>query len=238
MIVDDEPLARLRLEDLLKEEQDVDLVGTFGDSTCALDSIRAVRPDVVFLDVQMPRMSGIELLAALRATMDESRRPYVVLVTAFDDYALEAFEYEALDYVVKPFENARFHGSLRRARQRISERNDAGLAVALNSERVRLGDGSAPLWSVPESILWVESAGHLVLVHMRRRTAHVRAAISEVEEQLAPHGFLRVHRSALVNSKSIETLQLAGGKHTLRLLDGTCVPVSRRRIGRIRALLG
>ena len=138
---------------------------------------------------------------------------------------------------MKPFEDGRFRASVRRARQRISERHEAEHAVALGADRVQIGTDSAPLWAVPASILWIESAGHLVLVHMRRRTVHVRVGIGQVEQQLTSHGFTRVHRGALVNVKCVEALQVDGGDYSLRLQDGSKVPVSRRRLDRVREAL-
>lgn len=236
-IVDDEPLARLRIEDLVEDAKDADVVGSFGDPRRALDRILTDAPDLVFLDVQMPGMTGIELLGEMRATLDDGARPYVVLVTAFDDYALEAFEFEALDYLVKPFDDGRFHATLRRANERIALRESAQRAATSEADPVRLGEGDAALRVWPASVTWVEAAGHLVLVHMRTRTAHTRARMAEVEETLAPHGFVRVHRSALVNVSCVETVEVVGGERQLRLVDGSMVSVSRRRWERVSAAL-
>lgn len=237
IVVDDEPLARLRLETLLAEDPAFEVVASIGDPHAALARIVAEPPEVVFLDVRMPSLDGIRLLAALRESVAPERRPYVVLVTAFDRYALEAFELEALDYLVKPFADARFRSTLERARERLRQRERSAAAPADAGPLVALGEGARSVRIAPAAITWVESSGHYLLVHTRARSHLVRGSIAEAEEQLGPHGFLRVHRGALVQPARVESVEREGSDRELRLMDGSRVAVSRRRWAAVRDAL-
>lgn len=235
IVVDDEPLARLRITELIDEAGGFDVVALIGDPNEALERIVREPPDVVFLDVRMPGMDGIALLHEVRARVDSEQRPYVVLVTAFDRYALEAFEVEALDFLVKPFTDARLSASLSRARARLGDRRRLEAASAVAHETVELGSGSRGVRVAPDAIRWVEASGHYLIVHLRTRSQLVRASIGAAEERLAAHGFLRAHRGALVHPRAVEQVDLVASERTLVLFDGSRVPVSRRRWTAFRA---
>lgn len=240
ILVDDEPLARASLETLLARDAAFERVGSFGDARAALAVVQHDPPDLLFLDIKMPRLSGFDFLEALRDTMPRERRPYAILVTAFDRFALQAFEYEALDYLVKPVDADRFAATLARAKERIETRrlaaNDRGRSSA--PERVSFEAGGRAIWLDPATIDWIEASDHYLLIHTHTRSHFVRYTLAAAERILAPHGFLRVHRGALVNPLAIESRESAGdGRATLTLREGVTLHVSRRRWPALRELL-
>jgi len=196
--------------------------------------------DLIFLDIRMPELDGMAFLKQLNEhTFANDERPYVVLVTAFDQFALQAFDYEALDYLVKPFSNERFHETLQRAQRRLQNRDGPdGRPVSRiepTTSVIEFKTRSGPMSLPPAEITWIESSGHYVTVYGAQRSYLSRARISEIEQQLQPSGFVRVHRGALVNLAHItrcETCAVHG--HQLVLRDGSIVPVSRRRWSQVR----
>lgn len=251
LVVDDEPLARATLQRLLEADPEVELIGECADGDAALQAIRSLRPDVVFLDIHMPGRSGLEVLEAL----DEEERPRVVFTTAYDQYAVRAFEVCALDYLLKPFDDARFFRALERAKQ--ARGRDEGLSdllAAAGGDLTELEPPSAQVEGTTRisihregrvdvveiaSIDWVEAADQYVRLHTRDGELLMRASMSRMEDDLEPAGFLRVHRSAIVALDRVRRLESrGGGVGRLLLADGTWVPVARARMATVRKALG
>ncbi|MEO6002059.1 MAG: LytTR family DNA-binding domain-containing protein [Opitutus sp.] len=210
--VDDEPVALRRLSRLLGRADDVEIVAACKDGASAVQAVRQHRPDVLFLDVQMPGMNGFEVLEALKGI----RMPVVIFVTAFDEFALRAFEVQALDYVLKPFGEARIEQVLERARicvrgdqnrsehlARLTEflgtvnrRPDSGCLLVKRDDRVLVLQAA--------EIDWIESDGDYVRIHTPSESHFTRMKLAEIERRLAPEGFVRIHRSRLVNFSRVK----------------------------------
>ena len=204
LIVDDEPVARQRLQRLLKSEPDVKLLPACADGRSAIAAIEERRPDLVFLDVQMPEINGFEVLAAVGA----KHMPAVIFVTAYDRFALQAFEARALDYLLKPFGAERVHTALERARtfiagsQRGLEKKLTGLlrdTSTRESACVLVKKRDRVVVLRPDEIDLVEALGDYVRLHAGAETHLLRATLAEMERTLEPAGFMRIHRSRLVN---------------------------------------
>ena len=236
IIVDDEPLARDRLRRLLGGESEIEIVAECADGSAAVGAVRDHAPDVLFLDVQMPEMDGFEVLAAL----DREKLPAVIFVTAFDSHAVRAFEARALDYLLKPTSQKRLHEALERVRERQGSSPGGVLAEQLrellaerepSAQRVRriaVRTGDRTLFVPADDIDWVEAAGNYAILHVRKETHILRETMSALEAQLAPAGFLRVGRSAIVNLRRIKELQGHAPNDNVALLhDGQRVPVTR-----------
>src|SRR5271168_4757933 len=176
MIVDDEPLARSNLRALLKRDPDVEIVSECGSGVEALAEIRKKKPDLVFLDVQMPECDGFDVLEKLGADMP----PALVFVTAYDQYALQAFEAGALDYLLKPFDNARFERALRRAKDRVAP----GKAPAAKLERVAIKNAGEVLFLKLSEIDWIEAADYYVCLHVGAQAHLLRRSMADVEQEL------------------------------------------------------
>ena len=204
VIVDDEPLARERVRELLGEESDVEVVAECADGVEAVAAIRREDPDLVFLDVQMPEMDGFEVLDAL----DAETLPAVVFVTAYDRYALKAFDVHAVDYLLKPFDRARFRSALDRARLDLRS-DDAGrriLALVADlrrerrpQQRIVVKAAGRVFFLRPDEVDWMEAAGNYVRPHVGKEAYLVRETMKGLEERLDPDTFIRVHRSRIVN---------------------------------------
>jgi two-component system LytT family response regulator len=231
LIVDDEALARERVRTLLAGESDVELVGECVGGQEAVDAILEQRPDLVFLDVQMPDANGFEVIEAV----GPERLPAVVFLTAYDEYALRAFEVHALDYVLKPIEPARFASTLERARRALGDAKDQRLHDLLDARAAR----EAPVdrlvvrtrgkvWFLrPSEIDWIEADGKHVKLHVGNATHVLRQKLGDLEGRLAPHGFVRVHRSAIVNVDRIQELEpWFHGEYVVILKDGTTLTSS------------
>ncbi len=235
VIVDDEPLARDRVRSLLAKEPDVEVVGECGDGEQAVEVIRTLRPDLVFLDIQMPGADGFEVLRRLAP----GPLPLVVFVTAFDQHAVRAFEARALDYLLKPFKQSRFRETLQRVRERrgagASDDLPARLAALLDAQPARpptltrlvVRTGERTVLVPTAGIDFVEAAGNYAVVHVGRTTHIVRETMAALEEQLPP-GFLRISRSTIVNLDRVRELQaMAAGEHVVVLADGRTLPMTR-----------
>ncbi|MCB9765993.1 MAG: response regulator transcription factor [Alphaproteobacteria bacterium] len=242
LIADDEPLARQRLAGLLETEPDVELLGACADGREALDRARAEAPDLLFLDIRMPEMTGIE---AARALAREGG-PAVVFVTAYDRHAIEAFELNALDYLLKPYDRERFTRCLERARRRLRAPAEPGLTARLqrllsglgDPQRLELRDGADTVWLPVGEVDWVESAGNYVVVHSGGATFMERATMSDMLRRLGGGDFLRCHRTAIVNTRRVRALHApSSGELHLRLACGAEVPVSRRYLEPLREAL-
>ncbi len=235
LVVDDEPLARRGVRQLLAAHPDVAVVGECRDGREALAALAALAPDVVFLDVQMPELGGLEVLRAHARAHGPGARPAVVLLTAYEEFAVDAFELEALDYLVKPVGAARFAAALARVRRHLAGGRAGARAPAPPPEGappagallVRTARGQTRL--AAHEVAWVAADDYCVTVHARGRRYLLRESLDALEARLAPAGFVRVHRSALVNLARVRHLCDEGGEAALRLDDGTRLPVSRRR---------
>lgn len=234
LVVDDEPLARDGLCALLAEDADVDVVGQ-GSGIDAVAMIAKLRPDILFLDIQMPEVDGFMLLEKVGA----DAVPAIIFSTAFDRYALRAFEVRALDYLLKPFTDARFAAALARAKQQVIDRRqgivDARIAALLRAQqstRTRFlvpGRGKTVVVDAT-SIDWIAAADYYVLLHCGGQSHLLRETMDAIEGQLDAQQFFRVHRSAIVNLERVREIRpLLRGDCELRLADGTAVRLSRNR---------
>lgn len=252
LIVDDEPLGRDRISALLKAIPDAEVVGECETGPDALRAIQEHSPDLLFLDVQMPAMDGFSVLASLPS----EKVPAVIFVTAYNEYAIKAFQVHAQDYLLKPFDPDRFYDAFRHAASRIREgrRTDATTAVSVldEIERERGGGagGAQPRDRVPiksagrvffldvDDIDWVEAADNYVKVHAKGETHVVRQTLQRMEEWLSPKRFVRIHRSTIVNVARIREIQpWFGGEYVVLLRDGTKVSTSRRYRPRLEVLM-
>jgi two-component system, LytTR family, response regulator len=231
LVVDDEPLARSNITVLLSLDPEIEIVGECGSGLEALAEIRSQKPDVVFLDVQMPECDGFDVLELL----GEDLPPAVVFVTAYDQYALRAFEAGALDYLLKPFDNARFDRALGRAKERILHGNDSPRRVA----RLAIKSAGQVLFLSVSEIDWIEAADYYACLHVGTRTHLLRRSMSELDRELDPRAFCRIHRSAIVSLDRVRGLGLNDdGEHEVLLKDGTRLRLSRRYRNQLQSRLG
>jgi len=231
VVVDDEPLARSSLKALLRRDPEIELVSECGSGMEALREIRGKKPELVFLDVQMPECDGFDVLEQLGKDLP----PALVFVTAYDQYALRAFEAGALDYLLKPFDNARFGRALERAKERIALGKDAPRKI----ERLAIKNAGEILFLKIAQIDWIEAADYYVCLHVGARTHLLRRSMNEVEEELKPGAFCRIHRSAIVNLERVRRLEVSeeGGTDVV-LSDGTRLRLSRRYRKQLQGRLG
>jgi two-component system, LytTR family, response regulator len=240
VIVDDEELARRGLRARL-DPAEFSIVAECADGAEALAAIATWSPDLVFLDIQMPEMSGLEVAAAI----DAQPRPHVIFVTAYDDYAVQAFEVHALDYVVKPIDDRRLAAVLARARTAIQQSRDgdfgrrvtqaiAGMRFhvatpdALMADRILVRTGGRIVVVRVADVDWVEASGDYASLHVGKKAWLVREAMGVIAEQYAPHGIARIHRSTLVNLDRVAELRpLSNGEFIVVLRDGTELKMSR-----------
>jgi two-component system LytT family response regulator len=220
VIVDDEPLARSNLSILLRHDPAIEIVSECGSAMDALAVIRTAKPDLVFLDVQMPEHDGFDVVELLGKDLP----PAIIFVTAYDQYALRAFEAGALDYLLKPFDDARFHLALDRAKQRIAGGKDSPRKL---DRLVIKNPGQISFLRISE-IDWIEAADYYACLHVGNRTHMLRRSIAELEQDLDPAIFCRIHRSSIVNLNRVRGLELnEDGSHELLLNDGTRLRLSR-----------
>jgi len=231
VVVDDEPLARSSLKVLLRDDPEIELVSECGSGMEALREIRGRRPDLVFLDVQMPECDGFDVLEQLGKDLPAA----LVFVTAYDQYALRAFEAGALDYLLKPFDNARFGRALERAKQRIALGKDAPRKI----ERLAIKSAGEILFLKISEIDWIEAADYYVCLHVATKSHLLRRSMSEVEQELCAGAFCRIHRSAIVNLERVRRLDVnqEGGTDVV-LGNGTRLRLSRRYKKQLQGRLG
>jgi len=226
VIVDDAPLVREGIRLLLEPEKDIDVVGEAADGPSAVAVIGRLRPDLLFLDVQMPDLDGFEVLE--RAASPDCA---VIFVTAYEDYALRAFEANAVGYLLKPIMPKLFQSALQRARQLLSAApppGDAAKSAARPLPRLVAKDHGRFVLIRPEEVDWISSAGDYVEFHTRGRAYLVRQTISDLEEQLDPRTFVRIHRTTIVNVDRIQEIEaLPQGDFSVRLESGTLLRLSR-----------
>jgi two-component system LytT family response regulator len=247
LIADDEALARKFIRRMLKDDHDVEIVGECSDGKETVAMIRKQNPDVVFLDVQMPEMDGFAVLESIGI----ERLPEIIFATAFEQYAIRAFELHALDYLLKPFDQARFKDAIKHAKERFrSERQNEGrmqITALLESiknkpqylDRLMIKAGGRISFLSTEEINWIEADDKYVHLHTGKISPMVRQTLSAMETQLDPKTFRRIHRSAIVNVKRIKELQpLFSGEYSILLEDGTKLTLSRNYKDKLFEFLG
>jgi two-component system, LytTR family, response regulator len=231
VIVDDEPLARSNLIVLLRLDPEIEIVSECGSGVDAPREIRTARPDLLFLDVQMPECDGFDVLEFLGKDVPAA----IIFVTAYDQYALRAFEAGALDYLLKPFDNARFDRALGRAKEKIAQ--GKGLPKKLQRLTVKSA-GQVAFVSLSE-IDWIEAADYYAALHVGEKTHLLRRSMAELEQDLDPATFCRIHRSTIVNLERVRGLKLSeDGDYQVLLENGTELRMSRRYRKQLQSRLG
>lgn len=246
LIVDDEELARDRLKSLLTRDPRIELIGEAGDGKAAVAAIEKSRPDLVFLDVQMPELNGFEVLAAL----DEATRPSVVFCTAHDKFALKAFDVHAVDYLLKPFDRERFQTALDRAIKKVellkSGQKDNTVSAVLKEvkpagpvERLLVKTDGRVLLIKVEDIDYIEAADNYVNLRVGKESHLMRETMSSLETRLPPEKFMRISRSSIVNVERIQELQpMFHGEYIVLLKNGAKLTLSRTYRDKLDRLLG
>ena len=223
LIVDDELLARSNIAVLLRDDPQIEIIGECASGEEALGEIRVSRPDLLFLDVQMPECDGFDVLEMLGNDLP----PAVIFVTAYDQYALRAFEAGALDYLLKPFDNARFELALTRAKQRVREAKWG--STSRNLERIVIKSAGEVCFIKIRDIDWIEAADYYACLHVGQRNHLLRRSLSDLESELDAKQFCRVHRSSMVNLDRVRSLKLhEDGDYEVLLETGARVRLSRR----------
>jgi two-component system LytT family response regulator len=250
LIVDDERLSRRRVRRLLSLEPDCEVSGECANGVEAVTALGQSRPDIVFLDVQMPEMDGFDVARAMAEA-----KPLVIFTSAYDEYALRAFEVQAFDYLLKPFDGRRFRESLQRARVRVEcdrsgqqdRRNypaassEPAQAVRVAPDRIAVRNNGRVVFVKLADIDWIEAADNYVCLHCGRETHVVRETMNELESRLDPSQFLRVHRSSIVNLERVRELQpWFRGDYRVVLRDGTQLTLTKNHREKLesRLLLG
>ena len=243
LVVDDEPIARARVVSLLKLEADIEVVGECANGRQAVSAIESTRPDLLFLDIQMPEVNGVDLAR----TIQSSGAPAVVFVTAYDEYAVKAFEVHALDYLLKPFSAERFRSALGHAREHVSRQRKTGPlapapareAFAGQRHRLMIKSGGRIHFIRTAEIDWCEAQGNYVRVHVGPQEHLVRDTMSHLESELDPQQFVRIHRSTIVNVDRIQEMQSSyNGEYVVLLRNGTRLTLSRGYRDSIQSRLG
>jgi two-component system, LytTR family, response regulator len=246
LIVDDMPLARRRIKRNLSADQEVEVVGECADGRAAVEAIRELRPDLIFLDVQLPKMDGFEVIEEVGAELI----PAVIFVTAYDQFALRAFEVHAFDYLLKPFDRERFRKTVERAKEELRRRQPDELGERLRAllldvraqpkylKRVKVKSSGHTLILPAEEIDFIETAGNYLRLQVGKSSYLIRESLSAFEAQLDPEVFARIHRSTIVNLERIkEMYPLFNGDQTIVLRDGTKLTMSRNYRDRLLSLL-
>ena len=247
LVIDDEPLAREIIREMLQDDPAVEIVGESVNGRDAVAAVAAHTPDLLFLDVQMPRMSGFEVLESLPSGC----MPLVIFVTSYDQYAVRAFEVHAIDYLLKPFDRQRFEMALERAKARIRRKRsgdiDQRILALLEElkaghkylERLVIKTGGRVIFLDTEEIDWIEAEGNYVTVHTGEKSHLLRETISNLERQLDPKNFVRIHRSAIVSINRIQELQpWFHGEFRVILQGGTQLTLSRNYRENLQSILG
>jgi two-component system LytT family response regulator len=252
LIVDDEPLARRNIRLLLNDDPEIEIVGEAASGREALALIKKHSPDLVFLDIQMPELDGFGVLESI----DAERLPAIVFVTAFDQYALKAFEFHALDYLLKPFDDARFEKALRQAKHTVGQRELKDLSQRLMAllagregnvvpsqqpqylSRLLIKSAGRVFFLKTDEIDYVQAEDYYVKLHVGRKGHLLRETMNEMEAKLDPARFLRIHRSTIVNVERIRELQQHfNGEYIVVLHDGSEHKLSRSRREQLQTLL-
>ncbi|MCO6510671.1 MAG: LytTR family transcriptional regulator DNA-binding domain-containing protein [Aridibacter famidurans] len=247
LIVDDEPPAREIIRRMLEEDDEIEIAGECSNGAEAIEAIAETGPDLMFLDIQMPEVDGFELLEAC----GEEKMPAVIFVTAFNRYAVKAFEVSAVDYLLKPFDHERMAMALERAKSNLRERSDAerseqvlDLLNRLTGGRERLRrfviKNNGRILLVPaEDVDWIESDGNYLILHCGNDRHLIRETLKSMEERLDPETFFRIHRSTIVNIDSVKELQKHfNDEHVVLMRSGKELILSRRYRGKLGEKLG
>ena len=247
VIVDDEAPARTRIRQLLKGELDFEIVAECANGREAVERIIGEKPDVVFLDVQMPRLNGLEVCEAICSAPTQ---PLIIFVTAYDEHALKAFELHAVDYLLKPFDRERFQMTLKHARDQL--RRATGLSAVRRlealleelrpgvreKERLVFKENGRVIFVRTESLDWIEADGNYVRLHAGSESHYVRATLGKLEAQLPPANFMRISRSAVVNLERVKELQpLFYGDYVVILQNGSRLNMTRNYRDRVESML-
>jgi two-component system LytT family response regulator len=253
LIVDDEPLARQTIKDLLVADPEIEVIGECSSGLEAVNFIRKESPDLLFLDIQMPGMNGFEALAKI----EYERIPAIIFVTAFDQYALKAFDVHALDYLLKPFTDKRFKESLRQAKTNVELREINRLSQSLLAllgdraggetstvkrknflTRFMVRAGGRVTFIKTSDVDWIAADDYYIKLHVAGKSHLLRISMNELDEKLDPKTFLRIHRSTIVNLDRVKELhQNPNGEYVAVLNDGTELKLSRNRRERLEQLL-
>jgi len=218
LIVDDEPLARTTIADLLRGDPEISVVGECGSGTEAIEAVRTCRPALLFLDVQMPGCDGFDVIEQLGGDSPKA----VVFVTAYDKYALKAFEAEALDYLLKPYSDSRFFRVLTRAKALL------GQSSSHSMDRLMVKSAGRVIFLRAAEIDWIEAADYYACLHVGERSHLLRRSMGDLERELDRETFCRIHRSAIVNINRVRELRLdANGEYEVVLRDGAQLRLSR-----------
>ena len=246
LIVDDEPLARTALLRLLKRDRDLSVIGQCSDGESAVQAIQQLQPDLVFLDVQMPEMDGFQVVESIGF----EQMPVTIFVTAFDRYAIRAFDANAVDYLLKPFAPDRLSRAVSRARDRCQGRQGKEAAQRLFSllgsryqsdyvQRLTVASGGRISFVSVADIDWIEAEGNYARLHVGRRVYDVRETLQALMEKLDPREFVRIHRSTIVNMRRIREIQpWFQGSHIVLLQTGEELRMSRYQRDAVERLLG
>ena len=247
LIVDDEPLARERLRGLLRDDTAVEIIGECGTGTDAIATIKGTPLDLVFLDMSMPGCDGLQVLAGIPI----ENRPGIIFATAHERFAIDAFDVQAIDYLLKPFDRERLQTALRRAWefQRLRRSGSADQPVTDASptapppvnknERLTVKADGRPVFLKPDEIVWVEAADNYVVLHLTTGRLMLRETMAAIEARLGTVNFMRINRSAIVHLEQIKEIQPAlHGDYTVVLREGTKLPLSRSLRGRLDRFVG
>ena len=246
-IIDDEPIACRKIQRLLKDDAEIEVLRVCSNSEEARHAIEALAPDLIFLDVQMPGMNGFELLQSLNI----ESMPFVIFVTAYDSYAIQAFRIHALDYLLKPFDKKEFHEALQHAKSRILQIRKTHQSTDWKAllkeirtrprylERLVIKSFGKIFFLKVEDIDWIEAQGKYEMVHTGKESHLIREGMSKLEAMLDPNKFVRIHKSTIVNVDRIAHLQpLFHADFRAVLRNGTALTISRRYRDKLEALLG
>ena len=247
LVVDDEPMARERVMALLNQQPDIEVVGECADGAQAVSAIERLSPELVFLDVQIPVMDAFGVIRAVTP----QRMPMVVFTTAYDEYALRAFEVHALDYLLKPFDGSRFQRALERARERLDRQRagDLGRRLMAMVHDLKPEPPSQPDRLVVKSsgrihflrvdeIDWIDAAGNYVRLHVKGESHLFRETMNAIEQRLDGGRFVRIHRSHIVNIDRIKELLPGNGEHIVLLQNGVRLTLSRGYRDKLQQRLG
>jgi two-component system, LytTR family, response regulator len=247
LIVDDEPLARERIRSFLAEDEELKVCAECVDGLEAVAAIETYSPDLVFLDIQMPELTGFGVID----TIGVEKMPLTIFVTAYDQYAIQAFEAHALDYLLKPYDEERFQKTLRRAKEQLEKRNHDELHKQLSKllsdvtpkteciRRIVVKDAGKIFFVLVDEILWIDAAGNYLDLHTKDKTHCIRETMKKIESKLNPKQFVRIHRSTIVNLNHIQEMQAyLNNDFIIILTNGDKVVLSRNYRVKMEEALG
>jgi two-component system LytT family response regulator len=246
-IIDDEPIACRKIQRMLKDDSEIEIVRVCSNGEDGRQALQGLSPDLIFLDVQMPEMDGFEMLSSLKP----EKMPYVIFVTAYDSYAIQAFRIHALDYLLKPFDKNEFNEALHHAKEQIQldreRKQDRDLKALLREisarppylERLVIKSLGKIFFLKVDDIDWIEAQGKYEMIHAGKENHLIREGMGKLEAELDPKKFVRIHKSTIVNVDRIEHLQpLFHSDFRVILRNGTALTISRRYRDKLEAALG